>query len=149
MITINELADYVISSANAVGDPVSHLKLQKICYYAQAWHLAVYGEPLVDETFEAWVHGPVSPTLYARFRGYRWNSITEDIAAPSIDEGAASHINEVLEVYMGMSGWDLERLTHAEAPWISARGGLQPDEPSNARISNDLMRDFYRQAMQN
>ena len=39
-------------------------KLQKLCYYAQAWHLAMYGSELCTASFEAWVHGPVNRMLW-------------------------------------------------------------------------------------
>ncbi len=40
--------------------PMSHLKLQKLLFYAQALHLAYFDEPIIEDDFEAWVHGPVS-----------------------------------------------------------------------------------------
>ena len=34
-------------------------KLEKLVYYAQAWHLARHQRPLFPETIEAWAQGPV------------------------------------------------------------------------------------------
>ena len=44
------------------GD-MTHKKLQKLCYYAQAWAYALKGYRLEDTDYQAWVHGPVSPAL--------------------------------------------------------------------------------------
>jgi uncharacterized phage-associated protein len=140
---MNAAADYFIRFSHEVGDPITNLKLQKLVYYAQAWHLALHGRPLLAERFQAWVHGPVCPPLYQRFRHYGWNPISEDVAVPTLPDGVEEHLREVMEAYGGFSAWDLERLTHAEEPWIRARGGLAAHEPSTASISEDDMRSFY------
>ena len=51
---------------------ISNLKLQKLLYYAQAWHLALYGEPLFRDRIEAWVHGPVVPPVFGAFKHNKW-----------------------------------------------------------------------------
>ena len=35
------------------------MKLQKLIFYAQSWHLRLYNEPLVDDFFAKWPYGPV------------------------------------------------------------------------------------------
>ncbi len=141
--SINAVADYFIRFSREVGDPITNLKLQKLVYYAQAWHLALKGERLMPAQFEAWVHGPVCVPLYQRFRRYSWNPISESVAAPELPAEVEKHLREVMEVYGGMSAWDLERLTHAEEPWRIARGDLPADEPSTAVIPDEEMRRFY------
>ena len=42
----------------------STMKLQKIVYYSQAYHLVRYGQPLFSERIEAWRNGPVVRDLY-------------------------------------------------------------------------------------
>lgn len=143
-VSINLVADYLLHLAHNVGELITPLKLQKLVYYAQAWHLALHdGDPLVEDEFQAWVHGPVAPALYQRFRDYRWNPIDEEVAKPDLPEAVIDHLDEVMEVYGGYSAWELERLTHAEEPWLAARGDLPPDAPSTTAISRDLMRRFY------
>ena len=48
--------------------PMSHLKLQKLLYFVQGYHLAYFGKPLFEDDFEAWVHGPVSRKLFEKHR---------------------------------------------------------------------------------
>ena len=43
--------------------PMSTWKLQKLCYYSQAWSLVWDEEPLFSEDIQAWAHGPVIPKL--------------------------------------------------------------------------------------
>lgn len=142
-ISIHAVADYFIRFSQEVGDPITNLKLQKLVYYAQAWHLALKGERLMPARFEAWVHGPVCVPLYQRFRRYSWNPIDEAVEKPDLPDAVEKHLREVMEVYGGMSAWDLERLTHAEEPWRIARGELPSDEPSTAVISDEEMKRFY------
>ena len=56
---IFDLADAFLSI-----ESMTHKKLQKLCYYAKAWYLALYDENLVTEEFEAWVH--CHPATYLR-----------------------------------------------------------------------------------
>ena len=39
------------------------MKLYKLCYFSQGWHLAWTGKPLFSDEFEGWRHGPVSQKL--------------------------------------------------------------------------------------
>lgn len=68
-LAAKRVADYIIAFAHEHGDPVSNLKLQKLLYYAQAWHLALHDNPLFDERIEASVHGPAVPPVYGALQG--------------------------------------------------------------------------------
>ena len=46
------------------------MKLQKLVYYCQAWHLAWEGRALFPEAIQAWASGPVCPELYVLHQGY-------------------------------------------------------------------------------
>lgn len=142
--TVSKVADYFVCRTRDVGDLITNLKIQKLAYYAQAWYVARAEARLVDGEFQAWVHGPVSPELYDRFKVYQANPISEDVVEPIFSEPISEHLAEVFEVYGAFSGLELERLTHSERPWIDARGGLPPDAPSNAVIPIQSMAAFYR-----
>jgi uncharacterized phage-associated protein len=145
MAKLNDVADYILLVADASGEPVTNLKLQKLVYYAQAWSLALRDTLLFDEKIKAWVHGPVVPQLYHRFKDYGVNLIPKNgDRIPELTAGEQSLLDDVLDVYLGFSSWDLERLTHEEEPWIEARRGLSPDEPSDREISPATMTTFYR-----
>ncbi|MDT2255436.1 DUF4065 domain-containing protein [Paenibacillus larvae] len=58
-------------------------KLQKLCYYAYSFYLAIYEKKLFDDNFEAWVHGPVNPQLYTEYREYGWQEIPQEINYPN------------------------------------------------------------------
>ena len=141
--TTDEVANWFIRLAHELGDPITNLKLQKLVYYAQAWHLGLYGEPLIPDAFEAWVHGPAIPSLCERFSQYKWNPISDEVPAPSLAQEVEDHLREVDEAYGGRSCWDLERMTHSEEPWLAARGALDPDAECQTPISEELMMHYY------
>ncbi|MBD2771470.1 Panacea domain-containing protein [Iningainema tapete] len=144
MLNCYNVADFFIHLANETGSYISNLKLQKLVYYAQAWYLAIYGTPLFEEDFEAWVHGPVIPALYREYKSFGWQPILKDVQKPELSENIAHFLNEVAEVYFACDAYELERMTHQEDPWIKARDGLSMDAPCNAIISKESMREYYK-----
>ncbi len=79
MFSCFEIADYFIWLANNTGSFISNLKLQKLVYYAQAWYLAIHDQPLFNEEFEAWIHGPVIPVLYQKYKTFSWKPILQNV----------------------------------------------------------------------
>jgi uncharacterized phage-associated protein len=147
-VDINQVADYVCFRLNDAGSPPSQLKLHKLLYYIQAWNLALYDEPLLDEKFQAWIHGPVSRTIYDRFKNTKnmFSSITEEDIHDyaKLPQSTIYHIDEVLEAYGDFSGTQLEELTHQEDPWINARKGLNRFDRAERIISEEDMKNYYK-----
>lgn len=65
MIAVVDIAEYILERQG----PMTTMKLQKLVYYSQAWHLAWDGEPLFEARIEAWANGPVVPELHALHKG--------------------------------------------------------------------------------
>lgn len=146
-ISANDVADFLLKLAYDSGDLLTNKKLQKLIYYAQAWYLALYNKPLFNDKIEAWVFGPVQPDVYHRFKKYKWDRIPKLSTSPKLPEDVEDHLKEIMDAYMRFSSWDLERLTHTEDPWKSARAGLPPDEPSNAEISPEAIREYFKKVL--
>ena len=112
---------------------MSTWKLQKLCYYAQAWSLAWTEKSLFDEDFEAWANGPVCRELFYAHKG-KFVVEESDLICGSIDnlsEDAIDTINVILRDYGNMAPFELRELSHSEEPWIIARNGL----PEGAKCS--------------
>jgi len=140
-----KVADFLLVECRERGELLTNLKLQKLLYYADGWY-AVEGDiPLFDEQFQAWVHGPVLPSQYHRFKDYRWRLIDAEVARPSgLPEDVASHLCEIIDVFGCETAVSLELMTHQEQPWLEARGGLPPDAISTAAISKATMKTYFR-----
>lgn len=145
MIPCREVAKYLLSLADDdAGDLISNLKLQKLVYYAQGFHLAMYNEPLFPEDIYAWTHGPVVPELYREYRQYGPGSIPvpTDLDPAIYDERTGKLLDEVYGVYGQFSAWKLRSMTHEEPPWQEA-------SHTNGIIQHDSMRNYFQQFIVN
>lgn len=143
MITAKKVAQYVIKFFHESEDLITNLKLQKLLYYIQGWHLGLHEKPLFEDDFQAWVHGPVQPAVYGDYKRYRWNPIAEDVPDIELSKEAKNHIDEVLEIYGMESAYMLERRTHQEAPWLLARGNIDHTDECTNIISKESMKKYF------
>lgn len=123
---------------------MTNKKLQKLCYYAKAWYLALYDENLISEDFQAWVHGAVQPVLYHHYKDYGFSSIPQIHDTANIPEVFLSFSKEIYDAYGHLTGDQLEELNHQESPWIIARGDCEPWETCTNIISETDMKSYYR-----
>lgn len=139
--SIYEIADWFLKKAD-----MTHKKIQKLCYYAQAWGYALKGYRLIDSDFQAWTHGPVSPALWEKFKSFRFDTISlkNKNLVIKIDPEDESLLENVWETYGDRTGNALEALSHREMPWIEARKGYAEGERCNIVISPENMKDYYR-----
>lgn len=138
---------FALAKAFLAISSMSHKKLQKLCYYAKAWYLAIYDRNLIDDQFQAWVHGAVQPALYVRYKQYGFGDIPQVTFVEDIPEEFRSFAQEIYESYGHLTGNELEKLNHQEEPWIKARGTRRPWENCNVVISEEDMKLFYRKMM--
>lgn len=119
--------------AQAAGQPVDPMKIQKLVYFAHGWHLGFGQGALSDKNAEAWRWGPVFPDLYHAVKRWGSGSIRTPIHvvdfdgtelgwnAPRMSEQdvfGCKLVQRVWEVYWKMSGPALSQLTHEEGgPW--------------------------------
>ncbi|HFR5302679.1 TPA: Panacea domain-containing protein [Streptococcus equi subsp. zooepidemicus] len=138
--SVYSIADWFLSK-----DSLTPKKIQKLSYYFEAWANALYGKSLINDTqFEAWVHGPVSPELYNKYREYKWQEVPQKEVDQNIYEKDALELLEsVWLTYGDKSANELEALTHSEEPWKKARVGLSETEVSNNIIDVEDMKKYY------
>ena len=143
-------SDYILKHYG----PMSHLKLQKLIFYCDAYCLAYFDKELVTDQFEAWVHGPVSRKVYNSLKD---KSILYSDLIYSKKEGEDVDVefgkltqdqqDLILSVLGDLSKWtgiELEAATHKEKPWLEARKGYSEADKSNELISKDTTRLFYK-----
>jgi len=124
--------------------PMSQKKLQKMCYYAQAWSYALLNDGIADDgEFEAWVHGPVSRILYRKYKGKGWEDLYPSREAPCFDEKTTELLESVFLTYGNMSANALEVLSHNELPWRNARTGCYPLQKCSNLLSEEDMKSYY------
>ncbi|MEV0678342.1 type II toxin-antitoxin system antitoxin SocA domain-containing protein [Actinosynnema sp. NPDC050436] len=138
-----DVHDVAAAVLGATG-PESPMKLQKLLYYAQAWHLARYDEPMFAARIEAWRRGPVVPEVYLRHRGQTEVGPWDEGDPARLSDRERSVVHDVVRRYGGFSRHELSDMAHAEEPWRDARGDLPETEPSTAPLSNRVMARYFR-----
>lgn len=146
-----QLMRYILTRSGSM----SHLKLQKLVYYIEGHHLAYFEAPLIEDEFEAWVHGPVSrkifnalrehSLLYGDIRFVKETGVQapEEIAHKTLSQDQIDLIDEVIETYGKFTGMQLESMTHNEKPWLEARKGCAPGDKCTNLISKETMRTYF------
>lgn len=137
-------------------ESMTNKKLQKMCYYAYCWFIVWFNDledaspehpekinSICDDSFEAWIHGPVCRSLYYKYRIYGWNSIPKEENRVRFVGEVERLLEQVWEAYGELNAEQLETLSHREDPWQKARKGLEPYEPGTAIISKYDILEYY------
>ena len=116
------------------------VKIQKLLYYCQGWHVARNGEALFSEAVEAWVNGPVVAKHWADEKHLR--PLPD---AKELDGSDLATIDYVVERYGRFPGKALIRMTHLEDPWRALSESDNPDVGGTAEISLDALGAWFSQ----
>lgn len=139
MATAFDVAAYILAQRGEM----TAMKLQKLVYYSQAWALVWDERPLFAERIEAWANGPVCVDLY---RAHAGSFAVDRISRGNPDALLGPEretIDAVLNYYGDKSSQWLSDLTHAEAPWINARGNTPAGERCSSEITHAAMAEYY------
>lgn len=157
-VNIIDLSRFVIIYCTIMGNKITPLKLQKLLYYIQAFHLVQFKKNnIFDETPEAWVNGPVYRIIYNEFKdNFLKNSefklrtdlnLEETLSSikntMSLNEQQENFLINLLQVFGKLDDERLVLLTHSEKPWIEARKDLGSLERSSNQISLETMYSYY------
>jgi len=123
------------------GELISNLKLQKLLYYIQGFHLAYFDEPLFKEDFEAWMYGPVVPCVYEAYKSYGNKGIEYHDEVIKLKKETEALFKEVFRIYRAYSAIGLMNMTHSEAPWKYA------SKREGSIIEKKAMKMFYKKRL--
>ena len=139
LVPVEDIADYILFSTSLFEDDhISNLKLQKLLYYCQGFHLAAYAAPQCNEDILAWENGPVVESIWRKYREHKKDAInTTYITMPtSLSETQEKLIDSVYSAYGQYSGWKLRNMTHKEPPWV--------DTPKDGVIAHNKLKSYFR-----
>ena len=142
MPNVFDVAKYILKKKGTM----SSMKLQKLCYYAQAWSLVWDDAPLFNEEFQAWRNGPVCYELYNWHRGkflVDESSIPDECLSGSLTKEQKRTIKTVLKYYGEKDAQWLSRLTHMEDPWRKARRGVREGDSCRNIVTKESMSEYY------
>lgn len=131
-----------------VYDGITHLKLQKLLYFAQGIHLALYKTPLFSNDILAWEHGPVVQDVYDIYKPVGRNPISyerEECDVPVLnaiecDEHAKTALELTYDNFSIYTAWQLREMTHTVgAPWDT----IVKSQGKNAVIPTTLIQNYF------
>ena len=142
MAHVSDVAAYILEKYSG-KKRMTAMKLHKLLYYCQGWHLAWDEESLFSSPIEAWIGGPVVPDIYEHHRG-RFYIDEFPIGNPSaLKTNEMETIGFILMSYGDIEASELSDMTHAEPPWKKARRGLRKDQRGNVQITDESMYQFF------
>ena len=139
--TALDAAKWLVAHAHQQGDEITQLKLQKLCYYAQGYHLAIHGSPLFEDAIEAWDKGPVIYSLRREYGRHKNSPLPADKGGEkiSLDVPAARVLAATYREFRKATGSMLVTKTHQERPWLAAR-----EAGANSEIAVPHMRSHFK-----
>jgi uncharacterized phage-associated protein len=146
MIDSLNVARYFIIRAyeDGIEAEMTNMKVQKLLYYAQSLHLALYNEPLFAEEIQAWRYGPVCPPAYNFYSEFEAKQlpIPDKESLLQLPREKKELLEEIWEYFGGYHAYKLSDMTHGEFPWKKARKGLPPQASSTEPIQLNDMKEL-------
>lgn len=141
-----DVANYIARwfEESSEDNDLTPMKLHKLLYYSQGFHLALCDSALFTDPIEAWENGPVVRSVYTAYASQFSDGVYQVGEHPSGNADALladqqQVVDEVLETYGQFSAWRLREMTHEERPWADH---YQADKKNVIPI--DEMADFFR-----
>lgn len=151
MINCLNAARYFIIRAYEDGleAEMTNMKVQKLLYYAQSLHLALYNEPLFEAEIQAWRYGPVCPPAYKFYSEFEAKQlpIPQQESLLQLPSEKKELLEEIWEYFGSYHAYKLSDMTHGEFPWKKARKGLPPQASSTEPILLNDMKELGYQKL--
>ena len=145
MANVFDVAKYILTS---IGGSISTMKLQKLVYYSQAWHLVIYNKnPLFQEEIQAWDNGPVCRELFDLHKG-KFDISFKDIPDSKLSGKLLTLkqkkvVDMIISSYGRRNGSWLSALSHEEDPWKRTYIPPKKGHKCEKEISHDSMYNYY------
>lgn len=136
MLSAHDVARELRQRLPQAGD----VKIHKLAYYCQGWHIAWAGEPMFLEPIEAWTNGPVVAGLW---RDEKRNRSCPPAQQPEDQQLAV--IDYVIGRYGRYTGRELVRKTHLEDPWRDVSESEESFATGNPVIAHEVLRGWFSQ----
>lgn len=158
MYTPKAVANWFLDRFSGALTP---MKLQKLMYFAQGWHLGLFARPLINEKVQAWRFGPVFASVYVEFKGFGNKPITRrarrirltepggelTVTCPVIgddDKGTRDFLEKIAETYGKYSAIELSRMTHEpDTPWKAVWDEMGGVEVLSKEIPDELIAEYF------
>lgn len=143
MANVHDVAGFFIDLAQKQsdhdqGDLMTNLRLQKLLYFAQGWHLAIFNQPLFEDDLQAWPYGPVVPSVYNELSRFGKSGIPSiiSIQRDKFTNDEYDLLFDIAEEYGRFSTSELVGISHEKgSPWDLT--------PQREVISKEKIHDYF------
>ena len=96
---VYEICDYVLEYISKKNRTINVFKLNSLLYIMQASYLHYYNKPLFDEDFEAWMAGPILPSVWKKYKKFGGCSILSRDFQYNIKNEDMIFLNEIIDIF--------------------------------------------------
>lgn len=145
MYKASDVANYIINLANAqidkdfwISEWITHLKLQKILYFAQATFLSCIDKKLFNDKIYAWKHGPIVKSIYDKYKRTESKALNSDtdFDETNINDEDKKTIDNMRSFFWKYSASQLVDMSHSHDP--------RKKTEQSKEISTDIIKNFYK-----
>jgi uncharacterized phage-associated protein len=161
MHSAKAVANYFLRKGRETPDvpPIDALKIQKLLFYANGWHLAHLDDVLFEEDIEAWPYGPVVRDIWVEFQDFGNDVITREaqsidyftntISTPEVsDPKTIELLNSVWDNYKSFTGIQLSNSTHlAGEPWTIMYERLGKNLKNKPVMPSEFLKNCFKQKL--
>lgn len=116
------LCEYIIDYYRDYNKPITHIRLEGLLYFIQAWFLAQLDKPCFQEFIEARESSPVVMKVKEKYSSYGAHSIPfdKDAAQLELEKEDEKVLNDVLSYTLNWTDVEMSRIIHSQKPFTSA-----------------------------
>lgn len=155
---VRAIANFVLDLAEADGQTVSNLSINKVVFFLHAHYLVHFDKPLVTAKAEAWDYGPVFRELYREFKVFGEQAIAgratrivpetgqREVCEYNLLEEERQFLEGLAQRYIKFKAGALVSISHEKGgPWDQVwNHGTRVNASMN--ISNDIIKAWYSNA---
>jgi uncharacterized phage-associated protein len=122
--SVKMIANWLLDYADAKNVKLSNMSLNKLIYFAYESVLRNYGRKLTNAKIEAWDHGPVFREVYAEFKRFGAEPITDrakryntqldsvELVIPALETKDERVIIEAVDPILKLPAFILREMSH-------------------------------------
>ncbi|WP_335923817.1 Panacea domain-containing protein [Shewanella indica] len=148
------VAIHLLRKAEERGvEDITQMKLHKLLYYVQGYHLALHGERAFPDRIKAYNHGPVASALYGVLRRRTTfmqvlsaaflSTIYPQAAQATLPAKTEQIIDSVMDEFAHYSALELRAMTHRESPWLAHCTSRTAETADGSEITVDELQDYF------
>jgi uncharacterized phage-associated protein len=155
-----DVADFVVWTAINNSRRITHLKLQKVLYFLQAYNLYEKKNALFSEGIEKWKFGPVVPEVYQEYKifgakeiqgipdkvtfdeEFNFEITPYDVDDSPIVNNDKTRLEPVILSLLNYDEFDLVERTHLEDLWKKDKPAIEMGV-RNIKYNKTEMREFF------